>query len=73
MDNIEKIDDHADSWTNVEKRKYMLENLLTLLNSAAAINIGPKLKDFNSEGYHRPRTTEHPAANDRKKYFKFLN
>jgi hypothetical protein len=67
MDNIEKIDDNSDDWTNVEKRKYMLENLLTLLNSAAAINIGPKPKDFNSEGYQRPKTTEYPTFTERKK------
>jgi hypothetical protein len=45
----------------------MLENLLTLLNSAAAINIGPKPKDFNSEGYQRPKTTEYPTFTERKK------
>ena len=51
MDNIEKNEENnEDDWSNVERRKYMLENLLILLNNAATINLGPKPKDFNSQG-----------------------
>ncbi len=60
--NNEEIHNEEYEWTETEKRKHMLENLLILLNSAAVLGLGPKQRDFNSNGYQRPKTSEYPNS-----------
>lgn len=56
-------DEQEGEWNNIEKRDYMLENMLILLNSAATLGFGPDPSDFSSKGYHpRPRTSEYPGS-----------
>ena len=68
MENISKTEiiNSGYDWTDTDKRKLMLESLLTLLNIAAIRDLGPKPEDFNSNGYQRPKTTEY-LNNDRQK------
>lgn len=40
----------------------MLENMLVLLNSAAAIGMGPNPEVFSSDFMSRPRTSEFPGS-----------
>ena len=40
----------------------MLEHMLVLLNSAAAIGSGPNPEVFKSDFMSRPRTSEYPAS-----------
>lgn len=49
-------------WTDVEKRDNMLENMLVLLNSAAAIGVAPNPSVFSSDYMARPRTSEYPGS-----------
>lgn len=57
----EKLDDGFE-WNSVEKRDNMLEHMLVLLNSAAAVGMGPNPKIFSSDYLSRPRTSEFPGS-----------
>ena len=60
---VNNLTESADNeWNDIEKRDNMLENMLILLNSAAALGFGPKPEDFSSKGYQRPRTSEYPGS-----------
>lgn len=39
------------------ENKSLLENLLILLNSAAALGFGPNPEDFSSKGYQIPKAS----------------
>jgi hypothetical protein len=56
-----KLDDGFE-WSQVEKRDNMLENMLVLLNSAAAIGMAPNPAVFSSDYMNRPRTSEYPGS-----------
>lgn len=71
---FEKKLDEEFEWNEVEKRDNMLEHMLVLLNSAAAVGVGPNPEVFKSDFMSRPRTSEYPGSGKgvRKKYESFL-
>lgn len=56
------IDDNGHEWSNIEKRDNLLENMLILLNSAAAVGLGPNPEVFGANYTQRPRTSEYPGS-----------
>ena len=55
-------DDTGFEWSNIEKRDNLLENMLILLNSAAAVGVGPNPEVFGANYTQRPRTSEYPGS-----------
>ncbi|KAK3087928.1 hypothetical protein FSP39_012548 [Pinctada imbricata] len=55
-------DDYEDDMNEIERRDSMLENLLILLNSAAAIGVGPKPGELGKQYEVRKSASEMPGS-----------